>query len=159
MSPVQTKREPRGRNRQRGAVILEATLILPLFLIFWFGIIDLGIAFFMRETVMHQVRTAARYAVVNDCRNDCANVEDTEKIKQVLRHNDPNSTRGDTPWFSLRAPDIEVYPAGSAVNNDLRVVIRISNYEWFHFTPFFAGSYRGRPIKVTVPVEDLANGG
>jgi hypothetical protein len=151
MSPVQTKREPRGRNRQRGAVILEATLILPLFLIFWFGIIDLGIAFFMRETVMHQVRAAARYAVVNNW--------DETKIKQVLRHNDPNSTRGDTPWFSLQAPTISVQLEGSPVNNDQRAVISISNYEWFHFTPFFAGRYVGRPITVTVPVEDLANGG
>jgi hypothetical protein len=151
MSPVQTKSEPRGRNRRRGAVTIEASLILPLFLIFWFGIIDLGIAFFMRETVVHQVRAAARYAVVNTW--------DEAKIKQVLRHNDPNSTRGVIPWFSLREPLIIPRLEGTAVDNDRRVVISISNYEWFHFTPFFAGRYLGRPIIISMPVEDLANGG
>jgi hypothetical protein len=151
MSPVQTRSEPRGRNRRRGAVIIEATLILPLFLIFWFGIIDLGIAFFMRETVVHQVREAARYAVVNDW--------DEAKITSVLLHGDPNSTRGSTPWYSLRAPTVSVQLAGSAINNDRRAVITISDYEWFHFTLFFAGAYLGRPITLSVPVEDLASGG
>ena len=88
MSRFQTKSEPRGRNRRRGAVTIEASLILPLFLIFWFGIIDLGIAFFMREAIVHQVHAAARYAVVNDY--------DATKIANVLLHNNPNSTtRGD----------------------------------------------------------------
>ena len=151
MSPVQTRSEPRGRNRRRGAVTIEATLILPLFLIFWFGIIDLGIAFFMRETIVQQVRAAARYAIVNNW--------DETKIKQVLLHNDPNSTRGATAWFSLRAPTISVQLEGSPVNNDQRAVISISDYEWYHFTPFFAGRYLGRPITLSVPVEDLTDGG
>ena len=86
MSSFQTPTEPRRQNRRRGAVTIEASLILPLFLFFWFGIIDLGIAFFMREAVMQQVRAAARYAVVNDY--------DTTKIAQVLLHNDPNSALG-----------------------------------------------------------------
>ena len=150
MSLVQTKSERSGQNR-RGAVTLEASLVLPLFLLFWFGIIDLGIAFFMRETVVHQVRTAARYAVLNDW--------DETKITQVLLHNDPDSTRGGTPWYSLRAPTISVQLEGSAVDNDRRAVISISNYEWFHFTPFFAGRYLGRPITISAPVEDLTTGG
>jgi hypothetical protein len=151
MSPFQTKSEPRGRNRRRGAATIEASLILPLFLIFWFGIIDLGIAFFMREAIVRQVHEAARYAVVNDY--------NTTKIAQVLLHNNPNSTLGGTAWFSLRAPTITIQLAGAAASNDRRVVISISDYQWFHFTPFFAGTYLGRPITVSMPVEDLTTGG
>ncbi len=151
MSPFQTKSEPGSRNRRRGALTIEATLILPLFLIFWFGIIDLGIAFFMREAIVRQVHAAARYAVVNDF--------DATKIAQVLLHDNPNSTLGGAPWFSLRAPTISIRLAGSAVTNDRCAVISISNYEWFHFTPFFAGRYLGGPITVSVPVEDLTTGG
>ncbi len=151
MSSFQTKTEPCGRNRRRGAATIEASLILPLFLIFWFGIIDLGIAFFMREAIVRQVHAAARYAVVNDY--------DTTKIAQVLLHDNPNSTVGGVPWFSLQAPTISIQLAGSAVNNDRCVVISISNFEWFHFTPFFAGRYLGRPITVSAPVEDLTTGG
>ena len=151
MSRFQTKSEPRGRNRRRGAVTIEASLILPLFLIFWFGIIDLGIAFFIREAIVRQVHAAARYAIVNDY--------DVTKIANVLLHNDPNSTSGGTAWFSLQAPTINIQLGGTAATNDRRVMISISNYQWFHFTPFFAGKYLGKPITVIVPVEDLATGG
>ena len=152
MSRLQTNGEPRGRNRRRGAATIEASLILPLFLIFWFGIIDLGIAFFIREAVVQQVRAAARYAVVNDY--------DATKIANVLLHNDPNSTGGGMAWFSLRAPTITIQLLGTAATNDRRVLISVSDYEWFHFTPFIAaGKYLGRPITVSMPVEDLAAGG
>lgn len=151
MSSFQTKSEPRGRNRRRGATTLEASLILPLFLIFWFGIIDLGIAFFMRETVVQQLHAAARYAALNDY--------DATKIANVLLHNDPDSTVGGTTWFSLQAPTISIALAGNATANDRRAVITVSDYEWFHFTPFFAGSYLGRPITVSVPLEDVTTGG
>ena len=151
MSPFQTQSEPRRRNRRRGAVGIEASLILPLFLLFWFGIIDLGIALFMRETIVQQVHMAARYAVLNDY--------DATKIAQVLLHNDPNSALGGTAWFSLRTPTVNIQLAGTAAANDRRAVITVSNYEWLHFTPFFAGRYLGRPITVVVPVEDLATGG
>ena len=151
MSRLQTKCEPRWRNRRRGAVTIEASLILPLFLIFWFGIIDMGIAFFIREAIVRQVHAAARYAIVNDY--------DVTKIANVLLHNDPNSSSGGTAWFSLRAPTINIQLGGTAATNDRRVLISISNYEWFHFTPFFAGRYRGKPITVIMPVEDFATGG
>ena len=151
MSRFQSENEPCGRNRRRGAVTIEASLILPLFLIFWFGIIDLGIAFFIRGTVEQQVRAAARYAVVNDY--------DVTKIANVLLHDDPNSTSGGTAWFSLQPPTITIQLGGTAASNDRRVLISISDYQWFHFTPFLSGSYLGRPITVIVPVEDLAAGG
>lgn len=150
MSRLQTKSDHRGRNRRRGAVTIEASLILPLFLIFWFGIIDLGIAFFIREAVVHQVHAAARYAVLNDY--------DTTKITNMLLRNNPNSSSGAT-WFSLRTPTVSVQLAGNATTNDRRAVISISNYEWLHFTPFFAGKYLGKPITVVVPVEDQTTGG
>jgi hypothetical protein len=151
MSPLQTKSEPRGQSRRRGAATIEASLILPLFLVFWFGIIDLGIAFFMREAIVRQVHSAARYAIVNDY--------DVTKIANVLLHDNPNSTLGGAAWFSLRAPTVTIQLGGTAANNDRRVVISISDFEWFHFTPFFAGRYLGRPITVSMPVEDLATGG
>ena len=151
MSRLQTESDPCGRNRRRGAATIEASLILPLFLIFWFGIIDLGIAFFIREAIVRQVQAAARYAIVNDY--------DVTKIANVLLHNNPNSSSGGTAWFSLRPPTINIQLGGTVANNDRRVLISISDYQWFHFTPFFAGRYIGKPITVIVPVEDLATGG
>ena len=111
----------------------------------------MGIAFFIREAIVHQVHAAARYAIVNDY--------DVTKIANVLLHNNPNSAAGGTAWFSLQAPSITIQLGGTAATNDRRVMISISDYQWLHFTPFFAGKYFGKPFKVVVPVEDLATGG
>jgi Flp pilus assembly protein TadG len=138
------------RARRRGAAILETAFILPLFLMFWFGIVDWGIAFFMQETMVHRANAALRWAVVNDY--------DVAKIKNVLLHDDPNSTLGNTAWFSLHEPTVSVQLAGAAATNDRRIVLTVSNYQWMHFTPFFAGRYFGRPLTVSMPVEDLASG-
>jgi hypothetical protein len=151
MSRVQTMMEPRRRSRRRGAATIEASMILPLFLFFWFGIIDLGISFFVRQAVASQVHAAARYAIVNDY--------DVTRIANVLLHNDPNSTFGGTPWFSLQAPTINIQLVGTAAANDRRIVISISDNQWLHFTPYFSGTYFARPIIVSEPVEDLTTGG
>lgn len=136
--------------RRRGAAMMEAALILPLFLIFWFGIVDWGIAFFMQETIVHRANAAVRWAIVNDY--------DAAKIRNVLLHDDPNSSLGGTAWFSLHEPTIAVQLVGSAAANDRRIVLTVSDYQWMHFTPFFAARYFGRPLTVSMPVEDLASG-
>lgn len=147
MSVSPTSGERVGRRRRRGAAMMEATLLLPLFLIFWFGIVDWGLAFFVHETVVQRINAAARWAVVNDY--------DAAKIKNVLLHGDPNSTLGGSAWFSLQDPTVNVQLLGNVVTNDRRIVVTISNYQWMHFTPFFGARYFGRPVTVSVPVEDL----
>ena len=136
-----------GRGRRRGATTMEATLLLPLFLIFWFGIIDWGLALFVHETVVQRLNAAGRWAIVNSY--------DTSKITKVLLHGDPNSALGGSAWFSLQDPTVNVQLLGNVATNDRRVVITISNYQWMHFTPFFGVRYFGRPLTVSVPVEDL----
>ena len=56
----------RGR-RDKGAVIVEAALLLPLLLLIVFGIIDLGRAFNSKQALTHATREAVRvYAVTQD---------------------------------------------------------------------------------------------
>ena len=47
-------------REQRGSAIVEATLIHMLLLTFLFSIFDFGYVFYMHQTLVHQVRTAAR---------------------------------------------------------------------------------------------------
>jgi|GraSoiStandDraft_39_1057311.scaffolds.fasta_scaffold376697_2 Flp pilus assembly protein TadG len=57
-----------GRTRsdnEHGATLVEFAFILPIFVLFVFGIIDFGWAFAQNLDVTHATREAARLAVVN----------------------------------------------------------------------------------------------
>jgi hypothetical protein len=138
------------RLGRRGAVQVEAALLLPLFLMLWFGIADWGLAFYVHQTIVHKANNAARWAVVHDF--------DTAKIAKVLLSDDPNAPDRESVWFSISKPDVDVQLLGTEVNNDRRVQITVSNYQWFHFTPFLSGRYFGRPVTVSKPVESLQTG-
>jgi Flp pilus assembly protein TadG len=48
---------------RRGEGLVEFSLVLPMFLLLMFGLIDLGRYYWIRETVENAVRQAGRYAV------------------------------------------------------------------------------------------------
>ncbi len=150
------------RRRRAGAAMLETTLILPLFLIFWFGIADWGIAFWIHETVVHRANAAVRWQVVNtmctawNIDNTCAAFSDT-RIKNVFLYENPTGTGDGSAWFSVTPPKFQVSLQGKR-NLDLRVTMTVTEYQWMHFTPFFATKYYGRPVTVSLPAEDLTDG-
>ena len=82
------------------------------------------------------------------------------KIKKMFLYGDPNVTSTPTPWFSLTNPDIAVDVKGTnwRGKDDMRVIMTVSNYQWMHFTPFFASRYFGKPVTVSLPAEDLNDG-
>ena len=51
----------------RGQELLEFALILPIFLILAFGIIDLGFAAYSYSSLQSAAREGARYAIVHAC--------------------------------------------------------------------------------------------
>ena len=53
----------RGLRAERGAVAVEFAIILPVFLLLVFGIMDFGHAFYMKQTVSNASREGARYGV------------------------------------------------------------------------------------------------
>ena len=52
-------------NRQRGAALVEMAIILPLFVLMIFGMIEAGWAFAQANDVRHGAREGARLAAVN----------------------------------------------------------------------------------------------
>jgi Flp pilus assembly protein TadG len=53
------------RHRTRGQGLVEFALILPIFLLIIFGILDIGRAVYAYNTVANSARIAARVALVN----------------------------------------------------------------------------------------------
>jgi hypothetical protein len=53
--------DPR-RNRQRGSIAIEMALVLPLFLFFMGGIVDMGLLFWEKHVITNATREGARAA-------------------------------------------------------------------------------------------------
>jgi hypothetical protein len=137
-------------RRRRGAAVVEAALLLPLFLTFWFGIADWGIAFWVHETIVQRANAAVRWGVVNSY--------DEAKIRNVFLYGDPAASGNGSAWFSLQPPKVVISPPNLSDLRTARITMTVSDYQWQHFTPFFSGTYLGKPITVSLSLEDGKDG-
>ena len=62
---------------QRGTTTVEFALITSVFFMFFFGIIDFGIAFWEMNSAAKAVQVGVRFAVVNDPVSDAVNFDGT----------------------------------------------------------------------------------
>jgi hypothetical protein len=84
-------RTARGRDRlhrERGSVLVEAAILIPLLFVALFGIVEFGRLFFMKVTIENATREAGRFAVTGnrmaDPSNPAKNLPRPEAIKQYL---------------------------------------------------------------------------
>jgi len=61
-----------GRNRERGAAMIEMAIVIPIFLVLVFAIIEFSMAIFTWSRVIESSRAGARYAIVSDV--ECSGV-------------------------------------------------------------------------------------
>ena len=140
----------RGR---RVLAILERALLLPLFLIFWFGICDWGIAYFVHESVVEKATAAVRRAVVDTF--------DATKLKNIFFYDDANAVGWGSAWFRTStlnpATDLVISRDGVGTRHE-RVTLTVRGYQWLRFTPFLQGTYFANPVRVSLRVGDLKDG-
>ncbi len=67
---------------RRGEGLVEFALILPMFLLLMFALIDLGRYYWIRETVENAVRQAGRYAVTGQNSGSTNRVASIEQVAQ-----------------------------------------------------------------------------
>lgn len=161
----------------RGVVAVETALLLPLFLMFWFGIVDWGITFWAHQTIVYRANMAARWGVVNtwnptSIRNlvvygDVAGTGSALFSLSAQGNDDGTGTNVDVTLRCLTrpnpsSPDLSLASGSTclAASNDGRddrswIEIVVHDYTWTHFTPGFSGSYTGRQVTVSLPVEGL----
>lgn len=141
-----TSASGRSRRAQRGASVIEATLVLMLALMFACSIFDFGHVLFIHQTLAHQVREAARYAALHP--------DETDRIRNILLYG--NGDGGTTPFFGLTADNVTIVPPGAfnPVNpQPRRIQVTLAGYRYPLITPFVAGTFTGRPITVSIPIE------
>ena len=133
------------RNSQRGNAIIEASLTLTLFLTVLFSIYDFGWVLFFHQTLVHQARTAARFAAVNPTSLDSA--------KNIVLYNQTASSSG-AGILGIDPSNVSVTRNGTAGATDDRITVTISGYQYQIITLGWAGTYNGKTITVSMPVEN-----
>ena len=63
-----------NRPHEHGAAMVEMAIVLMLFLILVFGIIEFSMAIFSWSRVIESTRAGARYAIVNNIETGCASL-------------------------------------------------------------------------------------
>jgi hypothetical protein len=123
---------------ERGASLIEAALITPLFLLLTFSIMEFGAVFYAYLALENGVSLATRYGVTGNLMPDPAtpgaSLSRQDSIKAAMRHATPTLTLDDAAFtFSHRAPGAGGWAGGPGGPNDIaRLTI---NYTWRFFTP------------------------
>ena len=119
-------------------------MTLAIFLVMVFSLFDFGFSLFLHEAYLHQARMGARYGAVNP--------SDLGAIKNVVLYN--QATGSGTGILGLAPAAVTVARNGTAGGKDDRIVVTISGYTFTLITPGWSGNRTGRPISVTLPVEN-----
>lgn len=129
--------------RKRGQAIVEGALVTLVLAAVLIGIFDLGLVLFIHQTFATRVRSAVRYAVVN-------NPYDETAIKNMVLYGQP--TTGTSGAFGLTAAMVFVTEP-DVITNDQRIVVTISGYPYRFFSPWIGGAFNGRSISASLPLE------
>jgi hypothetical protein len=134
----------RRKRREKGAAIIEASLTLIIFLVMVFSLFDFGFSLFLHQTFVHQARTGARYGAINP--------GDLTAIKNMVLYN--QTTGSGNGVMGLSPASVSVVRNGTPGGNDDRIAVTVSGYSFTFVTPGWAGNKTGKPISITIPVEN-----
>ncbi len=121
--------------------MVEAALVLSLFMMVILGLVNFGYILWMHQTLEHRARSAARYGVINPT--------DTTGMQNMVLY---NSTQGTGPgMFGLTASNVV---AGRTSSNSFedRVQVTVTGYQFFLWFP--GRAINGQDITVSLPVEN-----
>lgn len=138
----------RGRSGV-GSTLVEASVILVLFLVVLIGILDVGQVIFFHHVLTERVRAGARYAAVH--------TYDPSAIKNVVSYNSATApSDGSSGLFGISPSMVQVnlYDQGTS---DARVVVSISAFTLHFVSPWLMRDFTPTPISAAVPVESGGN--
>jgi len=128
-----------NRNGERGQGMLEAALVLLVFLAGLIGAMDFGQLLFKHQLLVERVRAGVRWGVVNAWDGS------GDQIANVVRYNSSTAPDGGAPFLGLTRDNVSVVrTAGSSSDpNDERITVSIVSYDFNFFSPWIAKTYTG----------------
>ncbi len=145
-------------RQRRGAVIVEAALVMLLALMILIGILDFGQVLLLHQGLVERVRAGARYGVVHDWDGDSNGAID--RIRNVVRFGNSAGSGGSSMGiFGVTEENVFVdrESVGGNVGDEGadRIVVEIRGYRFHFLTPGLAGRYEAKPIRHAITVENL----
>jgi len=146
-------------NGQRGGALVEFAVVLPVALVFLFGIIEFGMALFQYHATDYAAKYAARYASVRgaDCtESDCpisATALQTAVQKAVpgtsLATVSPTWTT--PPIATFKGSSVSQPCSSSDEHKGCFVIVTVTNHVGLHI-PFFASKTLTFTASATAPI-------
>ena len=133
-----------NRNRRRGSLMLESSLILLVFMMVLIGTFDISQLLFIQQSIAERVRVAARYGAVN--------TYDQTAIENMVLYSQPTVPASGTPAFSLTRAMITVARSDAGTPED-RVSVTVSNFPVEFITPVVAGIANGVAVSACASYE------
>jgi Flp pilus assembly protein TadG len=126
-------------NNQRGTSAVEFAIVLPLLVVFVFGIIEFGLVFYDKAMVTNASREAARAGIVY--RNPPVTIAEIQSVVD-------NYCGGMLVSFGSSPGAITTVPSGECTNHGDELVVNVAyQYEFLlipdFLTTFFSGGLPG----------------
>ena len=136
----------------KGATLIEAAIITPLFLLLTFSIVDFGGLFYAYLALENGVSLASRYGVTGQTMNDPVTgtaLNHQESLKLAMRQGTPTLTIPDSSFaFTHRSPGGGVWLAGPGGPGELEKVS--VTYTWTFLTPLVGAFFPGGQVNLQV---------
>ncbi|HEV7666412.1 MAG TPA: TadE/TadG family type IV pilus assembly protein [Chloroflexota bacterium] len=97
---------PRRRDRQRGQALVEFALVLPIFALFVFTVIELGLVFVTYYSETRMARETARWLAIN---RDATDLQVAQHVQNTML---PGLSNGAPGTASGTSTDV-IYPVGA----------------------------------------------
>jgi Flp pilus assembly protein TadG len=141
-----TSRLARRLREAGGTNMVELALVLPLFLLLTFSIVDFASMFYVYLALENGVSQAARYGVTG---NVAAGKTREESIRVAMRDATPTLTIDDGAFsFSHLTPGTSTWLSGSGNPSDVSKV-RVT-YTWALMTPFIREFFADGTVTIAV---------
>ncbi len=116
---------------EKGAAAVEFAIILPLLVVFLFGIIEFGIIFYDKAMITNASREGARNGIV--FRDPRVNVSEIQDVVD-------NYSSGRMITFGSSAPPVTTVPSGACVNHNDQLTVNVTyQYDFLLIPNFFGG--------------------
>lgn len=136
--------------KRRGQSLVEATLVMMVFLCFLVGIIDCGQVLYSHQVLEERVRSAVRWGSLHPYDGT------GEQVADLVLYDSIAAPRADAPGFlGMTRSNVQVrfQPATPERPDDEMLSVAIVNYESHLFTPWIARTIVSpRPILISAPM-------
>lgn len=156
-------RQARAANRESGNVFAESALVVVPFMALLLGIIDFGMAIFLRSTFQSAVAAGTRYAVTYQlmdgyCMDDSIRLVTQANALGFLGRTDAPNSNITVNYYAVGALSTALTGAANQPGNIVEVTL--TNYQWQWLTNL-SGTFTPRsstPLALVVYSSDRLGG-